>query len=264
MTNQLFDSNWTSIVFEGRNKRYGAYLLRKEYEGNMLKALIVSIAFGAFITVSSIVLSNKVNVSAALGERETIVELFPPIDPKIHELAQPKLPQVQQSNKSSTTEHNRIADLPFEATIAEIPAKVDDTGSSNAGREAEGPIVESESGGGALPVKKPTALDTLPKEPVSFAEVMPAFDGNIQTYIAQHLTYPRSAVENSVEGKLYVELIIDEFGNVAKFKIVKSLGYGCDEEALKMVSSMPKWSPAKMANKPVKAKVVIPISFRLN
>lgn len=92
-------------------------------------------------------------------------------------------------------------------------------------------------------------------------ESMPEPIGGINA-IQQEMNYPTEALINQIEGKVYVVATIDTLGNVAETKIIKGIGYGCDEEALHIVK-ITKFTPAITQNRKVKCQISIPIKFKL-
>lgn len=106
-----------------------------------------------------------------------------------------------------------------------------------------------------------------PKGPEIFTivEDMPEFPGGedkLYDYLGKNLKYPREAQNNEIEGMVIVQFVVDEEGNITSPKIVKSVGFGCDEEALRVVKSMPQWKPGKQRNKAVKVYYNLPIMFQ--
>lgn len=98
-------------------------------------------------------------------------------------------------------------------------------------------------------------------------EEMPEFPGgqdSLAKFIAANLVYPVKAKENNIQGKVMIEFVVDEKGKVTNAKVIKGIGSGCDEEALRIVNRMPKWKPGKQRNKPVNVRFVLPIKFSLN
>lgn len=98
-------------------------------------------------------------------------------------------------------------------------------------------------------------------------EDMPEFPGGevaMSKYIQANLEYPQLAVENNIQGRVVVQFIVDERGKITNAAVVsKPLGWGCEEAALKVINSMPHWTPGKQRNKPVKVRFVVPIRFQL-
>ena len=98
-------------------------------------------------------------------------------------------------------------------------------------------------------------------------EVMPAYPGSndaLSSYINTNLVYPEQAIDNNVEGTVHVQFVVDKNGNISDVKTVgNKLGYGLDEEAVTVVSKLPKWTPGKVNGKNVKTRLTIPITYKL-
>ncbi|MEM6802092.1 MAG: TonB family protein [Bacteroidota bacterium] len=104
------------------------------------------------------------------------------------------------------------------------------------------------------------------KRPVLTAQKQPSFPGgtkSMYSFLNQHIEYPQQARDFEVEGKVYVQFEVDTKGNIKHPKVVKKLGYGCDEEALRIVQLMPKWEPAKNMGQEVPYLYTLPVTFRL-
>lgn len=108
-----------------------------------------------------------------------------------------------------------------------------------------------------------------PDEVYQFAEEMPEFPGGqdaLYKYIQQHIKYPEIERESGISGKVFVQFTIDTDGSIINVKILKGVagGTGLDKEALRVIKSMPKWTPGKMNGKPVKVVMNLPIIFKMN
>ncbi len=93
------------------------------------------------------------------------------------------------------------------------------------------------------------------------------FPGGIQAFykwVSDNLEYPSQARRMGVEGRVYVEFIVDKDGSITEVTSVRGIGAGCDEEAVRVLQMSPKWSPPKQRGRAVKQKMIIPITFRLN
>jgi periplasmic protein TonB len=88
---------------------------------------------------------------------------------------------------------------------------------------------------------------------------MPAF----YEYVGKKLKYPAQARRMGVEGKVFVEFVIEKDGSITDVKAIKGIGAGCDEEAVRVLQAAPKWKPGKQRGKPVRQRMVLPIAFRL-
>ena len=88
---------------------------------------------------------------------------------------------------------------------------------------------------------------------------MPAF----YEFVAKKLKYPAQARRMGIEGKVFVEFVIERDGSITDVKAIKGIGAGCDEEAVRVLQSAPKWKPGKQRGKPVRQRMVLPIAFKL-
>ncbi len=83
-------------------------------------------------------------------------------------------------------------------------------------------------------------------------------------YIKKNLDYPRQAKRMGVQGKVFLEFIVDKDGTITNVKVLRGIGAGCDEEAMRILKESPKWKPAKQRGRPVRQKMTFPINFKLN
>jgi len=105
-----------------------------------------------------------------------------------------------------------------------------------------------------------------PDEVFDFAEKQPAPQGGTKAfyeYIAKNLKYPALARRNGIEGKVFIQFIVDKNGALTDVMCLKGIGAGCDEEAVKVIESAPRWNPGKQRGRPVKVKMILPVQFRL-
>ena len=98
------------------------------------------------------------------------------------------------------------------------------------------------------------------------AEVMPEFPGGEQAmmkFVAENVQYPEEAKEKEISGRVLVGFIVEKDGSIADVKVVKGIGGGCDEEAVRVVKAMPKWKPGMDKGKPVRVHYMLPLIFKL-
>lgn len=100
--------------------------------------------------------------------------------------------------------------------------------------------------------------------PFLIVEFMPEFNGDLGKWLGKNLKYPVRAQEMGVQGKVYIEFIIERDGRITDAKVLRSVHPDLDNEALRVVNSMPKWKPGMQRDKAVRVKFTLPISFRLN
>ena len=108
--------------------------------------------------------------------------------------------------------------------------------------------------------------EDLGNEVVPFlpSEDMPAFPGNVQKWIAKNVKYPLIAIENGIQGKVLVQFIVEKNGEVYNIKVVRHIDPLLDKEAIRVISTMPKWKPGKQRGKAVRVSYTLPIYFQLN
>ena len=91
-------------------------------------------------------------------------------------------------------------------------------------------------------------------------------DGGMQAFyqfVQKKMKYPSQARRMGIEGRVFVEFVVDKDGSLVDVKAIKGIGAGCDEEAVRVIKMHPKWKPGKQRGKPVKQKIVLPINFQL-
>ena len=99
-----------------------------------------------------------------------------------------------------------------------------------------------------------------------FAEEMPQFPGGqeaMQKFIAENIRYPMMAKENGIQGRVYVEFVVNEKGAVTNPRVIRGVDPNLDREALRVVQAMPNWKPGKQRNKAVKVSITLPVNFKL-
>ena len=115
-------------------------------------------------------------------------------------------------------------------------------------------------------------MDTIEKadekvEIFGMVEEMPYFPGGeakLLEYIAKNINYPKEAIEKGIEGRVIMGLIIDVDGSVTDVKLLRGIGGGCDDEAIRVIKSLPKWRPAKQNGVSSRVSYQIPVNFKLD
>lgn len=99
------------------------------------------------------------------------------------------------------------------------------------------------------------------------AEEMPEFPGGVEAlmdYVGRNVKYPEEAKDKEIQGRVFVSFVIEKDGSVNEVKVLRGIGGGCDEEAVRVIKAMPKWTPGKQKGKPVRVNYQIPINFKLD
>ena len=98
-------------------------------------------------------------------------------------------------------------------------------------------------------------------------ESMPGFPGGetaMKRYLAENIQYPQMARESGIQGRVFVTFVVEKDGNVTDVRVLRGIGGGCDEEAIRVIKNMPRWDPGKQRGKPVRVQFNMPIMFKLN
>jgi protein TonB len=107
-------------------------------------------------------------------------------------------------------------------------------------------------------------LPATPKAaaPVKYVDEMPVLE-NLNGYLNKNIHYPDAARENGIQGRVIVQFVVNEDGGISEAQVVRGIGGGCDEEALRVVRNMPKWKPGRQHGSAVKVLFLLPVSFIL-
>ena len=117
----------------------------------------------------------------------------------------------------------------------------------------------------AIEVENVVVDDEQP-EVYNVVEVDPEFPGGIEAlykYLAENITYPQQAKDSGIQGRVYVTFVVEKDGSITGAKVLRGIGGGCDEEALRVVNAMPKWTPGKQLGEPVRVQFNLPVVFKL-
>ena len=108
--------------------------------------------------------------------------------------------------------------------------------------------------------------EVVEAEVFTIVEEMPEYPGGLQKlqeYLGKNIKYPQMARESGIQGRVFVNFVVEPDGSVSNVNVMRSLGGGCDEEAMRVVKSMPKWKPGKQRGKAVRVSYILPVNFKL-
>jgi len=97
-------------------------------------------------------------------------------------------------------------------------------------------------------------------------EEMPEFPGGVEAmmkYVGENVKYPEEAKDKNIAGRVFLSFVVEKDGSIGEVKVLRGIGGGCDEEAVRVIKSMPKWKPGKQEGKPVRVSYMMPINFKL-
>ena len=267
-------SDILDIIFDQRNKDYGAYELRKNYE-RRAKCAVFGMLLFSFVAVSIPLLAGIIGTKPPrvmpLNPTDTIV--FKTIEQQKQEPKKtPESTQYKTKSKSKPPiEMVRAKDIPKEKEPIDLPK--DDTPSYDrdngevASNTPNGNGSGSDKGDGNITTKQTEAPEPdITYTPEIGVEEYPEYPGGedaLIAYLASKIKYPPNAIANNIEGKVVLGFVVNKNGEIDELKVVRSLGYGCDEEAMRVVKSMPLWKPGKNNKKPVRVYFNLPIEFQI-
>jgi periplasmic protein TonB len=261
------------LVFEGRNKSYGAFQLRRLYDKHMTRAMIIGfLLFLLAVSTPQIIRMIKGFLPETQDElimKEVTLAEPPPIDPlKPPPPPPPKVdpPPIKDQIKFVPPvvkkDEEVLEEEPPPPTVEEIKDKEISTVTKE-GEEGgvDESLVEPEAPSGPAVIEEPKE-----EEPFTYVEQMPSFpDGTeaMYKYIYDKIKYPAIARENGISGQVIVQFVVSKEGDIQKAKVVRGLGGGLSEEALRVVNGMPRWKPGKHNGRPVPVTFTLPIKFVL-
>lgn len=267
--NKILKSDYLDIVFEGRNKNYGSYDLRRKYSERMKKSGLVIVAL-CLIGFGYNVFANRAKkvtapppapIEVKLAEPPPIDETKPPPPPPPSEPPPPVKPTVQFTPPEIKKDQEVKED--------EKPAEQKDLKEAAAGLTTQtgdvngiDPGIVDNPGTGSGAIVETAAAPEIFK----VVEQMPEFPGGeaaLYKYLADHVQYPAKATNANQQGTVRVKFVVNEDGSISSVDVARRLGFDMDEEAIKVVKGMPKWKPGKNNGKAVKVYFQVPIKFVL-
>ena len=108
--------------------------------------------------------------------------------------------------------------------------------------------------------------EVVEQEIFKIVEEMPAFPGGeakLLEYVAKNTKYPQIARESGIQGRVFIGFVVETDGSISNVKVLRGIGGGCDEEAVRVIKSLPKWKPGKQRGKAVRVSYQIPVNFKL-
>lgn len=276
----LTSREWSDIVFEGRNKEYGAYVLRINSKRRHLKAfiftviglLIIGIAVSSYLSVQAYIAEREASITDQLDQQ--LVELADQAEEEPEEEIQEKIempePEALPEEILNTVKVTELLISKDEDVKAEDEIKTQDelketetafgatdfdkgTDDRNVVREYKNEVIVEE--------KKPE-----PEQVFNAVEQMPQFPGGdaaLMKFLSSNINYPQVAMENGVQGRVIVQFVVTKNGSVGEVKVIRSVDRDLDKEAIRLCKSLPKFIPGKMNGQAVNVWYTLPITFKL-
>lgn len=265
----IFSEEWCDVVFEGRPKDYGAYMLRKLSSRRHRTALITMLIFclAVFtipILIKSIIPENR-NVNVEVTSLANIdLEKNKPKDvvaPKIEEETPQKIKSTIKFTppviKDDVDVHDEeIMKTQEEVTESNLSVSVADVkGNTETADLAD------------LQQQQNQVVEEEVVEPYRYVEQNPEYPGGelaLTRFVQNNMRYPQLAREMGIQGTVYITFVVGKTGEISNVKVVRGIGGGCDEEAVRVIKLMPKWIPGRQNGKPVPVWFNFPLKFTFN
>jgi protein TonB len=261
MTNkEILQADMLDILFEHRNKNYGAYTLRREYNHHMKIALAIALSIALLSVLYSFLNNNNTTGNSSAGFNDSVIVRTVIIPPNKIEKTETKIEKVKTVKSVSNIKivpNNEVTDMP---EVKEIEKAVVGNETIN-GKELDDPnkIVKTgeENDGDKLPAK------TEPEEGFVTSSSPASFPGGLESWLGFLRKYLQSPddLETGQKIEVRVKFWIDTDGSLSRFEIVKSGGSSFDKEVLRVMKKMPKWEPATQNKNKVAVSYTQPVIF---
>ncbi|PWK79652.1 outer membrane transport energization protein TonB [Mucilaginibacter oryzae] len=271
----LYKTEWLDLVFDHRNKNYGAYELRKTYGSTMAKAMGIAFAAVALLSTASIIFKAK-------PKEETLVKMItvdltkvmPPPPKNEDRVVEPQKQQAEPVKAAAPTPASTIKYTTPRIVTTEVttdPPTITDLNKSAVGSETvkgEGTAINvpeetNHGGGNGTGVVEDVGVHTLGET----LEVMPEPVGGAAAwakFLQKNLRFPPAAQDAGVSGRVFMSFIIEKDGTLSNIKVDRGAGYGFDEEATRVLKLAKAWKPGVQNGQNVRVRYSIPISFQLS
>lgn len=262
-------STLDDIVFEHRNKAYGAYELRTHYTTNINRALLIGVSCFLLMLLTNFLFARQKDEKVVVIDGEHFFqdlpeETIPPIE-KPKEVEPPK-----PIEKQRTIAY--LEPVVVEETSEETPPPKQNDIDGAIISDKSNPGTDTDEIAAEPPTEAPPAVTKVleieeDNTPFTTVEVQPSFmGGNSEMYkfLGKNLKYPTAAQRANIQGKVFLSFIVEKDGSITDIETMKGIGFGCDEEAMRVVKLMPKWIAGKQNGRNVRVKFTIPVFFKLD
>ena len=278
----LSSREWCDLVFEGKNKDFGAYVIRtdspKRHNKAVLWTLIGAIIFG--LLAFGFVKANQYLEEKRLAEKgeqeEVLIDMSQDAEepePEQERLEQPK-PEVLPEEVLKSVKVTELQIVEDDKVKKEDEIKTQDElketetafGQKDNEKGTEDRNVTRTLKEEVVVEKKVEAPKEVKEEVFRSVEQMPQFPGGeaaLMKYLQSHINYPPMAAENNVQGRVVVQFVVDKTGKVGEVKVVRSVDKDLDKEAVRVCKSLPKFTPGRQNGQAVSVWYTLPVTFKL-
>ncbi|WP_161596808.1 energy transducer TonB [Chitinophaga vietnamensis] len=276
-TKIIHGNDFLDILFDGRNKDYGAYELRSRYDSRVRNAIIGTASL-MLVLVGGYMLDNALHAAVRTDKPVFKITDITPIEPVLPKEEKPVIPPPPVTSAPPpaaatvkvTTPRIEPDDQVREADemLAQNEIKPNVAiGVANTAGADDGVPPEMLAGKGSGVVAAPPGK-TESETPLTFVEIMPEFPGGeaaMMKFLSKNIRYPHAATENGIEGTVFIQFVVNRDGTITDVKTTGAAkGGGLEEEAIRVVKTMPKWKPGRQNNQSVAVYFNLPVRFKLD
>jgi len=268
----VYTTEWLNLVFENRNKSYGAYVLRTESSKNMLRAFFIAAPMFVLSFVLPQMLSRqKQNIEPQNTDKVVDIVQLQPLK------AKPLPPQPQPAPAAAPAEKLKTVKIPSHIKVVDMPVSEDEmptlselkhavVGSQNqTGIHADaGAVAPPATTVGTSVSDMPGADDSIHE--TTALDAYPEFEGGMKAwarYLQRSLRYPQQAQEEGLQGKVFISFVIEKDGSISNVTVLRGVASSLDQEAARVIQKSPKWKPGSQNNQRVRVRFNMPITFSL-
>ncbi len=270
---RLNSEEWCDVVFEGKNKQYGAYKLRQSSSKRHIVAFLVILVFAVFVAaLPGLVTAVKNLTQVDMGPMDEAYEMSNiPVEQEIPEeniikqetappppplkttvkFVPPTIAKDEEVVEDKMVSQDEILETKIQISVADVKGTDDKHGIDIAELREHKQVIE----------EKP-----VEEKPFVTVEQMPSFPGGeaeMQRFIADNLKYPVVAQESGIQGRVTIRFVVTKNGTISDVQVIRGIDPSCDREAVRVVKMMPKWIPGKQNGLNVPVYFTLPIVFRL-
>jgi periplasmic protein TonB len=245
------------IVFEDRNKEYGAYRLRKRYNRNVTIALFIGILILATAVITPYLNAKASENKSKRAERQVQI--------KMEKLDQPN-EQAPPPPPPPPPPTDVVQQQKYVPPVVVDSIKPEDVKQLMTADQAQTEVKNTEVVEAVQQVKEEVQEAEAEPEPFVVVEEMPSFPGGdvaLLKYIGDHTQYPEVAKENNIQGRVIIRFCVTSKGGVSQVSVLKGVDPELDKEAIRVVNTLPTFKPGKQGGKPVPVWYMVPITFTL-
>ena len=258
MANEKFDGpSFDDIVFESRNKEYGAYSLRKRYSRNVMISLLIGTVIMATLIITPYLNAKAADNAAKRAERQVEIKMEN-LDQPNETVAPPPPPPPPPADV--------VQQAKYVPPVVVDSVKPEENVQLMTADEAQIEVQDQEVVEVVEEVKEEVQEEDPEATPFVVVEEMPMYPGGdaaLLKYIGENTQYPEIAKENNIQGRVIVRFCVTSKGGVSQVSILKGVDPELDAEAIRVVNTLPAFKPGKQGGKPVPVWYMVPITFTL-